>query len=90
MRESKKRPKKNPHSIIGSLMQEPELQEFVGLKSAEEKLSYKVSDALRSAVNRFVMNTLRALVNPSVGSTLATTAHGLSLIIRRDGSPDCI
>ena len=45
----------NTHSVIGSLMQEPELQDFAGLKSVKGKLSYKVSDAVRSAVDRFVM-----------------------------------
>ena len=37
-------------------MQEPELQEFAELKSVKGKLSYQVSDAVRSAVNRFVID----------------------------------
>lgn len=71
------------HSVIGSLMREPELQEFVGLKTVDGKLSYKLPDAVRSAVDRFVMDqdfTLRAPVDPSVGSILATTAPGLSFL----------
>ena len=65
MRESKKLIKMNSHSVIGSLMREPELQEFVGLKSVEEKLSYKVSDAVRSAANRFVVDQGCRLRAPS-------------------------
>lgn len=44
----------NPHSALGSLMREPELQEFVRLKSSKRKLSYDVSDTVRSAVERSV------------------------------------
>ena len=35
-------------------MREPELQEFIRLKSPKHKLSYDVSDTVRSAVERFV------------------------------------
>ena len=33
-------------------MREPELQEFVHLKTGKEKVAYQVSDALRAAVDR--------------------------------------
>ena len=54
MRESKKISKMNTDFVICSLMREPELQEFVGLKTQKRKLSYSVSDAVRTAVERFV------------------------------------
>ena len=44
----------NPDSGICSLMREPELQGFVKLKTPAEKLSYEVSEAVRSAVDRSV------------------------------------
>lgn len=36
------------------LMREPELQEFVNLKTGKEKIAYQVSDGLRLAVDRRV------------------------------------
>jgi len=54
MREYKKIFTLNSHSVIGSVMREPELQEFVKLKTSKHKLSYDVSDTVRSAVDRFV------------------------------------
>ncbi|KAG9057330.1 hypothetical protein FS842_007469 [Serendipita sp. 407] len=49
------------HALVGggdqlycdSLMREPELQEFVGLKTPQAKLGYQISDTLRRAVDRF-------------------------------------
>lgn len=49
------------HALVGggdqlycdSLMREPELQEFVALKTGKEKIAYPVSEALRLAVDRF-------------------------------------
>jgi hypothetical protein len=60
MRESKRYLEVNSDSVICSLMREPELQEFVGLKTKKRKLSYGVSDAIRSAVDRFVKIRLHA------------------------------
>ena len=44
----------NTDFVICSLMREPELQEFVGLKTPTGKLSYDVSEAVRTAIERFV------------------------------------
>jgi hypothetical protein len=69
--------------LFCSLIREPELQEFIGLKTQAEKLSYRVSEALRSAVDRFVKYQVSRGRVPdgttSIGSILATTVHGLSL-----------
>ena len=54
MRESEKVVEMNSHSVLCSIMREPELQEFIGLKSSKHKLSYDVSDTVQTAVERFV------------------------------------
>jgi hypothetical protein len=38
-------------------MREPELQEFVGLKTGKEKVAYELSDAIKIAVDRFILLT---------------------------------
>src|SRR5258706_3520657 len=54
MRESQKIFEMNTDFAICSLMREPELQEFVGLKTPTGKLSYAVSETVRIAIERFV------------------------------------
>lgn len=54
MRESQKIFKVNTDLVVCSLMREPELQEFVGLKTPTSKLSYDVSESVRTAIERFV------------------------------------
>lgn len=36
-------------------MREPELQEFINLKTGKEKVAYQLTDAIRVAVDRFVI-----------------------------------
>jgi len=82
MRESKKIFKINSDSVDCSLMREPELQEFVNLKTPAAKLSYRVSEAVRSAIDKFVkyqVSRAGSRLTTSVGSFLATTVYGLSL-----------
>jgi hypothetical protein len=41
-------------NIIDRLMHEPELQEFVDLKTGKEKVAYELSDTIKLAVDRFI------------------------------------
>jgi hypothetical protein len=38
-------------------MLEPELQEFIGLKTGKEKMAYELSDSIKIAVDRFILLT---------------------------------